>query len=232
MTVPDALNAALAAYLLRGPGAFDGWTGERMHDLRVSLDRHLAGLASETTARRWVETAVPAGIPRDDVLDDLLAEPLGWLQGLSDVLGKRASRPGWLAASVWGGIGVDDNLSKRLNLECWRQVSALRADTAWTEWWEAVAPVPECHVVLGAVLGATAPEAENDFFEESVVRKRRLVLVVRQLSAKDYADLDEKGRTRALAVALVSCIDAAAAKVKAAQAHPPVPEALTQTPGG
>lgn len=173
----------------------------------------LSGLTSTTTS---------------DVRDDLLAEPLGWLQGLSDVLGKRAGRPGWITASVWSGMGVDHELSERLNLECWRQASALRADTAWARWWEAVAPVPECHVVLGA----TTAEAENDFFEESVVRKRRLLLVVRPVSAKDYTGLDEEGRTRALADALVSCIDAAAAKVKAAQARPPVPQALTQTPGG
>lgn len=231
MTASDALGAALAAYLLSGPGAFDGWTGERMHNLRVGLDRHLAGLASEATARLWVETVVPAGVSGHEVLDDLHAEPLGWLHGLSGLLGERAGRPGWLHAGVWGDLGVDHDLSERLNSECWRQASALRADTAWAEWWEAVAPVPECHVVLGAVLAATTPDGENDFFEEGVVRKRGLVLVVRQVSAKDLADLDDEARARALAVALVSCIEAAAAKGKGAQAHPPVPQALTQTPG-
>jgi hypothetical protein len=216
----EAWGASLSAYLARGEQALQGWPPERLHLFRLDLDRQLARLTSQGTARLWLEAAARIAAPTgDEVLDDLLAEPLGLLHGLSDVLGSRAARPGWLTASVWGGLGVSAELAERLQLACWRLASALRADTAWADWWEAVAPVPECHVVLGACL----PDAANDFFEEGVFRKRRLLLVVRQQPAEEYAGLDDDGLTHKVADALLSCIQAAAVKVKARQAPPSAP---------
>lgn len=226
----DRLEAALRTYYGSADtdDAFRDRSADELDDLRVALDFLLSTMSSEVEAAGWLRAVLGEEVfrrPTDGVADPL-EEPLGGLHGLSIDLAERAGRPAWFTASLWGGMGVDNELNRRLSAECRRQASAFRADSAWADWWVSVAPVAECHVVLGL---CTA-EADNSFFEEGVFRKRRLLLVVRQVSADDYERLDNEGQEVALAEALLSCIDVAAAKFKASQPRPPAPRGLPESP--